>query len=156
MGLSSLGCEDCHWMNYRWRYIWFIKQIHQNLAQGHCSLCPVHVTPLSPHQFPCPVITSLVAGAQWACTPLLPAGLVPCHHTRASALCSSGMVQEIRVQRVWPACGVRHPGYLDWYSGAGRLKEGQLSGPRLNIKTVLSTYGNFHVKDKTAVRTSYL
>ena len=30
------------------------------------------------------------------------------------------------------------------------------SGPRLNIKTVLSTYGNFHVKDKTAVRTSYL
>ena len=29
-------------------------------------------------------------------------------------------------------------------------------GPRLNIKTVLSTYGVFHVKDKTAVRTSYL
>ena len=27
---------------------------------------------------------------------------------------------------------------------------------RLNIKTVLSTYGDFHVKDKTAVRTSYL
>ena len=30
------------------------------------------------------------------------------------------------------------------------------SGPRLNIKTVLSTYGDFHVKDKTVVRTSYL
>ena len=30
------------------------------------------------------------------------------------------------------------------------------SGPRLNMKTVLSTYGDFHVKDKTAVRTSYL
>ena len=29
-------------------------------------------------------------------------------------------------------------------------------GPRLNIKTVLFTYGDFHVKDKTAVRTSYL
>ena len=29
-------------------------------------------------------------------------------------------------------------------------------GPRLNIKTVLSTYGDFHAKDKTAVRTSYL
>ena len=29
-------------------------------------------------------------------------------------------------------------------------------GPRLNIKTVFSTYGDFHVKDKTAVRTSYL
>ena len=32
----------------------------------------------------------------------------------------------------------------------------QPSGPRLNIKTVLSTYGDVHVKDKTAVRTSYL
>ena len=31
-----------------------------------------------------------------------------------------------------------------------------LTGPRLNIKTVLSTYGDFHVKDKTAVGTSYL
>ena len=30
------------------------------------------------------------------------------------------------------------------------------SGPRFNIKTVLSMYGDFHVKDKTAVRTSYL
>ena len=30
------------------------------------------------------------------------------------------------------------------------------AGPRLNIKTVLSTYGDFQVKDKTAVRTSYL
>ena len=30
------------------------------------------------------------------------------------------------------------------------------AGPRLNIKTVLSSYGDFHVKDKTAVRTSYL
>ena len=29
-------------------------------------------------------------------------------------------------------------------------------GPRLNIKTVLSTYGDFHIKDKTAVSTSYL
>ena len=29
-------------------------------------------------------------------------------------------------------------------------------GPRLNIKTVLSMYGDFHIKDKTAVRTSYL
>ena len=31
-----------------------------------------------------------------------------------------------------------------------------IPGPRLNIKTVLSTYGDFHVKDKTAVRTSFL
>ena len=34
--------------------------------------------------------------------------------------------------------------------------DGLTAGPRLNIKTVLSTYGDFHVKDKTAVRTSYL
>ena len=30
------------------------------------------------------------------------------------------------------------------------------AGPRLNVKTVLFTYGDFHVKDKTAIRTSYL
>ena len=29
-------------------------------------------------------------------------------------------------------------------------------GPRLNIKIVLSRYGDSYVKDKTAVRTSYL
>ena len=34
--------------------------------------------------------------------------------------------------------------------------EVKAAGPRLNIKTVLSTYGDFHVKDKTAVMTSYL
>ena len=34
--------------------------------------------------------------------------------------------------------------------------ESRDAGPRLNIKTVLSTYGDFHVKDKTAVRMSYL
>ena len=32
----------------------------------------------------------------------------------------------------------------------------QAPEPRLNIKTVLSTYGDFHVKDKTAAMTSYL
>ena len=40
-------------------------------------------------------------------------------------------------------------------SGSSRGLDGK-SGPRLNIKTILSTYGDFHVKDKTAVRTSYL
>ena len=32
----------------------------------------------------------------------------------------------------------------------------KLSGPRLNIKDCLSRYGDSHVKDKTAGRTSYL
>ena len=58
--------------------------------------------------------------------------------------------------------------FLFWfYSYASRLLHRHLGnhmiaycqwrkpGPRLNIKTVLSTYGDFHVKDKTAVRTSY-
>ena len=39
---------------------------------------------------------------------------------------------------------------------ASDLEDKDPSGPRLNIKTVLSTYGDFHLKDKTAVRTSYL
>ena len=42
-----------------------------------------------------------------------------------------------------------------WYSPETNLV-GSAPGPRLNIKTVLSTYGDFHFKDKTAVRTSYL
>ena len=40
-----------------------------------------------------------------------------------------------------------------WRNSVPLLKEPR---GRLNIKTVLSTYGDFHVKDKTAVRTSYL
>ena len=40
-------------------------------------------------------------------------------------------------------------------SGMKKLQDKQ-SGPRLNIKTVLSTCGDFDVKDKTAIRTSYL
>ena len=40
-------------------------------------------------------------------------------------------------------------------TSAGTLLR-KTAGPRLNIKTILSTYGDFHVKDKTAVRTSYL
>ena len=42
--------------------------------------------------------------------------------------------------------------FMNIYDAAGVTSP----GPRLNIKTVLSTYGDFHVKDKTAVRTSYL
>ena len=45
----------------------------------------------------------------------------------------------------------------DWYISDTLLHHTTPQpGPRLNIKTVLSTYGDFHVKDKTAVRTSYL
>ena len=43
-----------------------------------------------------------------------------------------------------------------WYGRRSVATIASCSGPRLNIKTVLSTYGDFHVKDKTAVRTSYL
>ena len=52
---------------------------------------------------------------------------------------------------------IRPPPYLingDIY--AGKVASWKWTGPRLNIKTVLSTYGDFKVKDKTAARTSYL
>ena len=56
-------------------------------------------------------------------------------------------------------CAIQYPLYwmllpLFWYVAS--FPSNQSTGPRLNIKTVLSTYGDFHVKDKTAVRTSYL
>ena len=43
-----------------------------------------------------------------------------------------------------------------WLHRTGLTLAQLMAGGRLNIKTVLSTYGDFHVKDKTAVRTSYL
>ena len=48
---------------------------------------------------------------------------------------------------------VRHHSHVEIFLDICQSKR---PGPRLNIKTVLSTYGDFHVKDKTAVRTSYL
>ena len=56
---------------------------------------------------------------------------------------------------------LRPPDYLITIVQDGNLVSWEVierlkPGPRLNIKTVLSTYGDFHVKDKTAVRTSYL
>ena len=46
--------------------------------------------------------------------------------------------------------------HILWAHGVPYRVITKISGPRLNIKTVLSTCGDFHVKDKTAVRTSYL
>ena len=54
---------------------------------------------------------------------------------------------------------VRYPRFLSQEAIAIMRRvstDKETSGPRLNIKTVLSTYGYIHVKDKTAVRTSYL
>ena len=51
------------------------------------------------------------------------------------------------------------PPYLynkNLYSGKMTSLLRRIPGPRLNIKTALFMYGDFHVKDKTAVRTSYL
>ena len=39
---------------------------------------------------------------------------------------------------------------IPWLGILGSLVQSKPSGPRLNIKTVLSTYGDFHVKDKTS------
>ena len=52
---------------------------------------------------------------------------------------------------------LRHSNYItQCFVGCNYFSTLPIPGPRLNIKTVLSTYGDFHVKDKTAVRTSYL
>ena len=47
------------------------------------------------------------------------------------------------------SCGTKTI-YPWWHHGM------KTPGPRLNIKTVLSRYGDSYVKDETAVRTSYL
>ena len=52
-------------------------------------------------------------------------------------------------------------GTCSWHQSPHALAAAELTmqrapGPRLNIKTVLSRYGDSYVKDKTAVRTSYL
>ena len=52
-------------------------------------------------------------------------------------------------------CGGQWGSFQAQQGGTREIQSTQ-TGPRLNIKTVLSTYGDFHVKDKTAVRTSYL
>ena len=77
--------------------------------------------------------------------------------------CDSGGIplgaeaQETNTGETSHQCSYRSP---DDSSIHGREPDSPTSiqnpGPRLNIKTVLSTYGDFHVKDKTAVRTSYL
>ena len=51
-----------------------------------------------------------------------------------------------------PLCTPLPPVVITIFSRIDEL----VPGSRLNIKTVLSTYGDFHVKDKTADRTSYL
>ena len=61
--------------------------------------------------------------------------------------------------RAMVLCGCNYLSMFEgqcWFSSARKSSPSSTPGPRLNIKTVLSTYGDFHVKDKTAVRTSYL
>ena len=60
---------------------------------------------------------------------------------------------------VWILTQIRWQRLLIYWLAVGWISSvsgSWLPGPRLNIKTVLSTYGDFHVKDKTAARTSYL
>ena len=61
------------------------------------------------------------------------------------------------ILRRGPGIGYLRYGYLLYtFYSIKQWANALCAGPRLNIKTVLSTYGDFHVKDKTAVRTSYL
>ena len=61
-------------------------------------------------------------------------------------VCNAGITPTLCVLAMSPCYGDTK---TSRYGNAFRI-----TGPRLNIKTVLSTYGDFHVKDKTAVRTS--
>ena len=76
---------------------------------------------------------------------------------RGTRICETGLFWDQTNMQMY-----RNPRILgsenNWgmqYKMVFKICEG-ISGPCLNIKTVLSTYGDFHVKDKTAVRTSYL
>ena len=85
------------------------------------------------------------------------------HRINSALILSIGMLHHISPELfvVPPSTWIFEmvPGsYLGLLPWCHKLLKPQVEdpGPRLNIKTVLSTYGDFHVKDKTAVRTSYL
>ena len=87
--------------------------------------------------------------------------------------CNSNQNPSISTEKMHPKCYLQN---VNHFPGANELWVNKISknnlqlyhpfsdlpchksapGPCLNIKTVLSTYGDFHVKDKTAVTTSYL
>ena len=81
----------------------------------------------------------------------------PPSHTAATTLLASSLVGQNFLCQLPSGRGPQpdgkfHPGQQRVLKRLHILRP----GPHLNIKTALSTYGNFHVKDKTAVRTSYL
>ena len=58
------------------------------------------------------------------------------------------------VQHVCWAIGSSHTSCL-WYWQPSRDLKIERPWPRLNMKTIFSRYGDFHVKDKTVARPSY-
>ena len=113
-----------------WKYsIHDSNKIHANLHMKHL-LCLI----FSALRIAAPTIF------QW-----LPQWGFVCHWNRPSSQVSVYLIEAFPFY-----CHTRMVVYTDVQTKAMR------SGPRLNIKTVLSTYGDFHVKDKTAVRTSNL
>ena len=63
---------------------------------------------------------------------------------------------QVHLMYVIARCDDKHTEQQTSINTSSYHSEFSQTGPRLNIKTVLFTYGDFHVKDKTAVRTSYL
>ena len=61
----------------------------------------------------------LSPGSQWESSSVFPVSLVPCHRSRTSALCSSWMVQALRVQRVRFASRLWHPWHLAGFCRSG-------------------------------------
>ena len=89
---------------------------------------------------------------------------IQCRVINSALILSIGMLQHISPELfvVPPSTWIfemvpgSYLGLLPWCHKLLKPQVEDPAGPRLNIKTVLSTYGDFHVKDKTAVRTSYL
>ena len=77
------------------------------------------------------------------------------HHFLIYHLITNICTKSIRWMMWWEIC-MAMPKRAEAKKMFVNCTPNQIPGPRLNIKTVLSTYGDFHVKDKTAVRTSYL
>ena len=69
-------------------------------------------------------------------------------HIKILHLWCTTLENKITFWKKWPSC-LRVNGKI--LRGPSAMPFVMNPGPRLNIKTVLSTYGDFHVKDKTAV-----
>ena len=122
---------------------WLIACLFLLTGVTQCSWCTVYWP-----WWPCssPTRPTLISPSTWLCCPYgnTPLSVSTCVLNNQSRSYGSDLVGKTlhMLYSQYNVC------WWPWW-----WKE---PGPRLNIKTVLSAYGDFHVKDKTDVRTSYL